>query len=81
MSRRLTYRSSYQPMLAWLEEQLNEPMEMGKTKGAWIETDPDGKKWALKPVLKTTAVKRSSSPSRWADWSRAWRSQSTEPQI
>ncbi|MBR7890732.1 hypothetical protein [Burkholderia multivorans] len=49
MSRRLTYRSSYQPMLAWLEEQLNEPMEMGKTKGAWIETDPDGKKWALKP--------------------------------
>ncbi|MCO8575766.1 alpha/beta hydrolase [Burkholderia multivorans] len=47
------YRSSYQPMLAWLEEQLNEPMEMGKTKGAWIETDPDGKKWALKPVLGT----------------------------
>ncbi|MDN7653689.1 hypothetical protein QZM62_09570 [Burkholderia multivorans] len=36
-------------MLAWLEEQLNEPMEIGKTKGAWIETDPDGKKWALKP--------------------------------
>lgn len=30
-------------MLAWLEEQLNEPMEIGKTKGAWIETDPDGK--------------------------------------
>ncbi|MBU9613017.1 alpha/beta hydrolase [Burkholderia multivorans] len=47
------YRSSYQPMLAWLEEHLNEPMEMGKTKGPWIESDPDGKKWALKPVLGT----------------------------
>ncbi|MDR9029603.1 hypothetical protein FEP55_04962 [Burkholderia multivorans] len=47
------YRSSYQPMLAWLEEHLNEPMEMGKTKGPWIETDSDGKKWALKPVLGT----------------------------
>ncbi|MFP3504329.1 esterase/lipase family protein [Burkholderia sp. SIMBA_062] len=47
------YRSSYQPMLAWLEEQLNEPKYMGKHKGAWIETDPDGKKWTLKPVLGT----------------------------
>jgi hypothetical protein len=47
------YRTSYQPMLAWLEEHLNEPMEMGKTKGPWIEADPDGKKWALKPVLGT----------------------------
>ncbi|PRE59281.1 esterase/lipase family protein [Burkholderia multivorans] len=47
------YRTSYQPMLAWLEEHLNEPMEMGKTKGPWIESDPDGKKWALKPVLGT----------------------------
>ncbi|MEK7887767.1 alpha/beta hydrolase [Burkholderia contaminans] len=47
------YRSSYQPMLAWLEEQLNEPKYMGKHKGAWIETDPDGEKWTLKPVLGT----------------------------
>lgn len=47
------YRSSYQPLLAWLQEQLNEPKHMGKTKGAWAEADPDGKKWALKPVLDT----------------------------
>ncbi|UTV57525.1 esterase/lipase family protein [Burkholderia arboris] len=47
------YRSSYQPMLAWLEEQLNEPMHLGETKGAWVESDPDGKKWTLKPVLGT----------------------------
>ncbi|KVA30763.1 hypothetical protein WI44_11635 [Burkholderia cepacia] len=47
------YRSSYQPMLAWLEEQLNEPRCMGKNKGAWIETDPDGKDWTLKPLLGT----------------------------
>lgn len=47
------YRSSYQPMLAWLEEQLNEPKYMGKHKGAWIETDPDGTEWTLKPVLGT----------------------------
>ncbi|WP_321939244.1 esterase/lipase family protein [Burkholderia cepacia] len=47
------YRSSYQPMLAWLEEQLNEPRCMGKNKGAWVETDPDGKDWTLKPLLGT----------------------------
>ncbi|CAI8748557.1 MULTISPECIES: esterase/lipase family protein [Burkholderia] len=47
------YRSSYQPMLAWLQEQLNEPMHLGKHKGPWIAGDPDGKKWALKPLLDT----------------------------
>ncbi|MFP3561727.1 alpha/beta hydrolase, partial [Paraburkholderia sp. SIMBA_049] len=46
-------RSSYQPMLAWLQEQLNEPMHLGKHKGPWIAGDPDGKKWALKPLLDT----------------------------
>ncbi|KVD50866.1 hypothetical protein WS61_29805 [Burkholderia sp. ABCPW 11] len=47
------YRSSYQPVLAWLEEQLNEPMHMGELKGQWIETDPDGKTWTLQPLLDT----------------------------
>ncbi|WP_176047014.1 alpha/beta hydrolase [Burkholderia sp. BCC1644] len=47
------YRSSYQPMLAWLQEQLNEPMHLGKHKGPWIQGDPDGEKWALKPLLDT----------------------------
>ncbi|WP_338639219.1 alpha/beta hydrolase [Burkholderia pyrrocinia] len=47
------YRSSYQPMLAWLQEQLNEPMHLGKHKGPWIQGDRDGKKWALKPLLDT----------------------------
>ncbi|VBB13294.1 esterase/lipase family protein [Burkholderia stabilis] len=47
------YRSSYQPMLAWLQEQLNEPMHLGKHKGPWIQGDPEGKKWALKPLLDT----------------------------
>ncbi|MFP3506927.1 esterase/lipase family protein [Burkholderia sp. SIMBA_062] len=47
------YRSSYQPMLAWLQEQLNDPMRLGKHKGPWIAGDPDGKKWALKPLLDT----------------------------
>ncbi|WP_179403116.1 alpha/beta hydrolase family protein [Burkholderia guangdongensis] len=47
------YRSSYQPVLAWLQEQLNEPMHLGEPKGKWIESDPDGVKWTLKPVLGT----------------------------
>ncbi|AJY41816.1 hypothetical protein I6G56_08915 [Burkholderia humptydooensis] len=47
------YRSSYQPVLAWLEEQLNEAMHLNEMQGQWIDTDPDGKKWTLKPVLGT----------------------------
>ncbi|TCW87604.1 hypothetical protein C5O80_03320 [Burkholderia sp. SRS-46] len=47
------YRSSYQPMLAWLQEQLNEPMHLGRHQGPWIHGDPDGEKWALKPLLDT----------------------------
>lgn len=40
-------------MLAWLEEQLNEAMHLNEMQGQWIDTDPDGKKWTLKPVLGT----------------------------
>jgi hypothetical protein len=47
------HRTSYQPVLAWLEEQLNEPMLLGKVKGAWVDPDPEGKNWTLKPLLGT----------------------------
>ncbi|MFM0645148.1 alpha/beta hydrolase [Paraburkholderia bryophila] len=47
------YRSSYQPVLLWLEQQLNKPMLFGKPEGAWINPDPEGEKWALHPVLGT----------------------------
>ncbi|PAJ78477.1 esterase/lipase family protein [Burkholderia ubonensis] len=47
------HRTSYHPVLAWLEEQLNQPMLMGKPHGAWVETDPKGEKWTLKPVIDT----------------------------
>lgn len=47
------YRSSYQPMLAWLEQQLNEPKHLGKTQGVWNTGDPDGKSWTFKPLLDT----------------------------
>lgn len=47
------HRTSYHPVLAWLEEQLNEPMLMGKVKGKWVESDPKGEDWTLKPVLDT----------------------------
>ncbi|WP_322094284.1 esterase/lipase family protein [Paraburkholderia bannensis] len=47
------HRTSYHPVLAWLEEQLNQPMRMGKPHGAWVDTDPKGEKWALNPVIDT----------------------------
>lgn len=47
------HRTSYHPVLAWLEEQLNQPMQLGKPHGAWVDTDAEGKTWALKPVLGT----------------------------
>ena len=47
------YRSGYQPLLLWLETQLNNPKFLGKPHNAWADPDPDGKKWALHPVLGT----------------------------
>lgn len=47
------YRTSYQPVLLWLERQLNNPMLCGKLQGAWCEPDPKGETWALHPVLNT----------------------------
>ncbi|MFP3276230.1 MAG: alpha/beta hydrolase, partial [Paraburkholderia sp.] len=47
------HRTSYHPVLAWLEEQLNQPMLLGKAHGAWVEPDPEGEKWTLKPVIGT----------------------------
>lgn len=47
------HRTSYHPVLAWLEEQLNEPMHLGEVKGAWIDPDPQGEKWTVKPLLGT----------------------------
>lgn len=47
------HRTSYHPVLAWLEEQLNEPMSLGKTKGAWVTPDPEGDSWTVKPLLGT----------------------------
>jgi len=47
------HRTSYHPVLAWLEEELNLPMLLGKMRGAWINSDPEGEKWTLKPLLGT----------------------------
>lgn len=47
------HRTSYHPVLAWLEEQLNQPMKLGKVHGAWVDPDPEGKDWTLKPLLGT----------------------------
>jgi hypothetical protein len=47
------HRTSYHPILAWLEQQLNEPMHLGELTGAWINPDPEGEKWTLKPLLGT----------------------------
>lgn len=47
------HRTSYHPVLAWLEEQLNQPMKLGKVHGAWVDPDPEGKNWTLKPLLGT----------------------------
>ena len=47
------YRTGYQPVLLWLEQQLNNPMLLGKPQGAWVNADPEGEKWALHPVLGT----------------------------
>lgn len=47
------HRTSYQPVLSWLEEQLNLPMWLGKPCGAWVETDPEGRTWTLEPVIGT----------------------------
>ncbi|RQZ59310.1 triacylglycerol lipase [Burkholderia sp. Bp9004] len=47
------YRTSYQPVLLWLEQQLNNPMLCGELQGAWCAPDPKGKTWALHPVLDT----------------------------
>lgn len=48
------HRTSYHPVLAWLEEQLNQPMLLGEPHGAWAESDPTGETWTLKPVLGTS---------------------------
>lgn len=48
------HRTSYHPVLAWLEEQLNQPMLLGKPHGAWVDTDVEGEAWTLKPVLGTS---------------------------
>ncbi|WDD91461.1 alpha/beta hydrolase [Burkholderia sp. FERM BP-3421] len=47
------YRTGYQPVLLWLEQQLNNPMLLGEPQGVWVDSDPDGKKWTLHPVLGT----------------------------
>ena len=47
------HRTSYHPVLAWLEQQLNQPMLLGKPHGAWVDTDPEGEIWTVKPVLGT----------------------------
>lgn len=47
------HRTSYHPVLAWLEEQLNQPMRLGEPHGKWVESDPEGEVWTLKPVLGT----------------------------
>ena len=47
------HRTSYHPVLAWLEEELNQPMFLGEPHGAWVNPDPEGEKWTLKPVLGT----------------------------
>ena len=48
------HRTSYHPVLAWLEEQLNQPMLLGKPHGVWVDADPKGETWTLKPVLGTS---------------------------
>jgi hypothetical protein len=50
------HRTSYHPVLAWLEEQLNQPMRLGEPHGAWVKPDPTGEKWTLKPVIGTDPV-------------------------
>lgn len=47
------HRTSYHPVLAWLEEQLNQPMKLSKPHGAWVDTDSTGERWTLKPVIDT----------------------------
>lgn len=48
------HRTSYHPVLAWLEEELNQPMELGKPHGAWVSTDPEGETWTIKALLGTS---------------------------
>ncbi|RQZ17135.1 alpha/beta hydrolase [Burkholderia sp. Bp9031] len=47
------HRTSYHPVLAWLEETLNQPKLLGEPHGPWVTPDPDGEKWTLKPVIDT----------------------------
>jgi len=47
------HRTSYHPLLVWLEDTLNNPMFFGKVRGAWCESDPKGRDWTLKPLLGT----------------------------
>ncbi|KVQ55180.1 hypothetical protein WT21_02400 [Burkholderia territorii] len=47
------YRTGYQPVLLWLEQQLNNPKLCGTLHGAWCEADPQGETWTLHPVLGT----------------------------
>jgi hypothetical protein len=47
------HRTSYHGVLSWLEEQLNLPMLLGEPYGAWVNSDPEGQTWTLKPVLGT----------------------------
>ncbi|MBR8333049.1 esterase/lipase family protein [Burkholderia ambifaria] len=47
------HRTSYHPVLAWLEETLNQPKLLGDPHGPWVTPDVTGDKWTLKPVIDT----------------------------
>lgn len=51
------HRTSYHPVLAWLEETLNQPKMLGEPHGPWINPDPNGEKWTLSPVIGTDPAK------------------------
>ncbi|WP_244118540.1 lipase family alpha/beta hydrolase [Burkholderia gladioli] len=49
------HADSYHSSLAWLEQELNNPMKGGKLLGAWLSGDPNGEEFALKPLIGTAA--------------------------
>jgi hypothetical protein len=66
------YRTGYQPVLLWLEQQLNNPMLLCKPEGAWINPDPQGDKWTLHPVLGT-------DPKTYGAFAKAGKGQAITP--
>jgi hypothetical protein len=47
------HRTSYSQPLAWLEHQLNHPMEHGEPTGFWHSGDPSGETFTLRALLGT----------------------------